>query len=100
LGESGAGATEILEDEETVGFLVVETGWKVLDLLLKPDAPLDTNLSLSQIGLDSLTVIELRRWFCQAMGPQVTVLELMGSANLNALGKTVTEKLKDEHVAS
>jgi len=99
LVESGAGASEILDDEESVDFLAAETGRKVLDFLLKPDAPLDMNWSLSQIGLDSLTAIELRRWFRQAMGLQITVLELMGSMNLKALGQTVAAKLKEKHMA-
>ncbi|KAK4443906.1 KR domain-protein [Podospora aff. communis PSN243] len=100
LGERDAGAADILEDEETVGFLAVETGRKVLDFLLKPDAALGIDLSLSQIGLDSLTAIELRRWFRQAMGLQITVLELMGSANLKALGRMIAERLKEKYVAS
>ena len=96
LSESGSdGALEILDDAMTAEFLAIETGNKVYDFLLKPGTPLDMELSLTQMGLDSLTAIELRRWFRQAMGLQVTVLELMGSSSLRGLGKTLAAKLKE-----
>jgi len=83
-----------LADAESVEFLAVEIGKKVHDFLLKPeDVPVDTTRSLAQMGLDSLTAIELRRWFRQAMGLQVTVLEIMGVASLKGLGEAVAGKL-------
>jgi len=98
LAESGATAAEMLGDEANVGFLATEIGCKVMDFLLKPGESVDLSLSLAQMGMDSLAAIELRRWFRQAMGLQVTVLELMGSNSMKELGRMVAEKLREKHV--
>jgi hypothetical protein len=58
----------ILADEASIDFLAFETGQKIHDFLLRTDAEVNIELTLSQIGLDSLTAIELRRWFRQAFG--------------------------------
>jgi aryl carrier-like protein len=97
---AGGDAAAILAEDESIEFIAVETGRKIYDFLLKPDTPVDTSLSLSQVGLDSLTAIELRRWFRQAFGLSVSVLEIMGSASLKQLGETTAGKLKEKHAAT
>ncbi|RSL77235.1 hypothetical protein CEP51_009247 [Fusarium floridanum] len=91
----GDGAS-ILANESTVDFLAVEIGRKINDFLLKPDTAIDTSLRLSEMGLDSLTAIELRRWFRQASGLQVSVLEMMGAASLRQLAGTVAARLGEK----
>jgi len=91
--ESGS----ILAEKTSIDFLAFETGRKIYDFLLKPDAEVDIELSLAQIGLDSLTAIELRRWFRQAFGLQISVLEIMGSGSLRELGLVVAKKLSDKY---
>jgi hypothetical protein len=49
-----------LADEASIEFLALETGQKIYDFLLRPNAEVNIALTLSQIGLDSLTAIELR----------------------------------------
>jgi len=97
---AGGEAEAILAEESSVEFLAVETGRKIYDFLLRPETPVDTSLSLPQVGLDSLTAIELRRWFRQAFGLQISVLEIMGSASLKQLGETTAAKLKEKYTAS
>jgi len=97
---SAGDAVALLEEETSVEFLAVEIGKKIYDFLLKPDTDVDTNLTLSQVGLDSLTAIELRRWFRQAFGLQISVLEIMSAASLLQLGETVAAKLKEKHGGS
>ncbi|KAF5630117.1 polyketide synthase [Fusarium sp. NRRL 52700] len=67
-------ANETLAKEESIDFLSVEIGVKVNDFLLRPDAAVDPTLKLSEMGLDSLTAIELRRWFGQVFGLQSKIL--------------------------
>ncbi|KAM0212330.1 hypothetical protein ACHAQI_004728 [Fusarium lateritium] len=86
----------LLEDEESIDFLTVEIRKKINDFLLKQDTPSDTSLSLAEMGLDSLTAIELRRWFRQAFGLQVSVLEMMGAVSLKQLAETVASRLKEK----
>ena len=91
-------ADVILTEESTVEFLALETGRKIHDFLLKPaDAEIDASVSLSQMGFDSLTAIELRRWFRQTFGVDISVIEMMGSGSLKQLGGTVAGKLHLKH---
>ena len=86
---------ELLSDPATTELLIIETGQKIHDFLLKPTGTdIDAELSLSQMGLDSLTAIELRRWFRKALGLQISVLEIMESASLKHLVGTVANKMK------
>ena len=88
----------ILAGESAVEFLALETGSKIHDFLLKPaDAEVDASASLSQMGFDSLTAIELRRWFRQTFGVEISVMEMMGSGSLRQLGGTVARKLRAKH---
>ncbi len=63
--------------------------------MLRPaDETVDTSLSVTQVGLDSLMAIELRRWFRVTLGIQTSVLEIMGAESLAHLGRLIAEKLK------
>ncbi len=95
ISEDATGS--ILADKASIDFLALETGQKIHDFLLRPDAEVNIELSLSQIGLDSLTAIELRRWFRQAFGLQISVLEIMGSGSLRQLGGVVAGKLGEKY---
>ncbi|KAF5009992.1 hypothetical protein FDECE_3829 [Fusarium decemcellulare] len=82
-----------LGDESTIEFLATEIGTKINDFLMREMTTIDTSLRLSEMGLDSLTAIELRRWFRQAFGLHVSVLEMMGAASLKQLAETVASRL-------
>ncbi|KAH6951861.1 hypothetical protein DER45DRAFT_529184 [Fusarium avenaceum] len=88
----------ILEKEESIEFLACEIGNKINEFLLRPGSSIDTSLRLADMGLDSLTAIELRRWFRQAFGLQVSVLEMMGAASLKQLAETVASRLGEKLV--
>jgi hypothetical protein len=89
----------ILTDEAIIDFLSLETGQKINDFLLRLNAEVNVALTLSLIGLDSFTPIELRRWFRKAFGLQISVLEIMGSGSLRHLGGTVAGKLSENMAA-
>ena len=97
-GMDATAATLFLEESSTVDLLTHETGRKIYDFLLKPaDMEIDFELGLMQMGLDSLTAIELRRWVRKALGLQIGVLEIMESVSLRQLGETVAVKLKQQY---
>ncbi|KAI1126023.1 putative polyketide synthase [Nemania abortiva] len=103
-GTSGAGAANAalkafradpstLSTAEAEAFLAVEIGKKLFDLLLKPYDELNTTWPLVDLGLDSLVAIELRAWWKQMFGFDISVLEMMGMGSLDALGQRAAEGL-------
>lgn len=88
-GVSEGEAIATLAKEESIDFISMEIGKKVNEFLLRPDAPVDPNLKLSEMGIDSLTAIELRRWFGQVFRLQVSVLEMIGAPSLKEVGRIV-----------
>lgn len=91
--DGGEDARALLREKGSLDFLANEVGRKIYDFLLKPDDEVDTNVTLAQMGLDSLMAIELRRWFKGAFGLTLSVLEIVGSGTLAQLAELVAAKL-------
>ncbi|KKY39789.1 putative polyketide synthase [Diaporthe ampelina] len=83
----------LLKAPDTAAFLAREVGRKLFSFLLKPEEDLNMSVPLSQLGMDSLVGVEMRSWWRQAFGFDITVLELLGSGNLSALGSHAAEGL-------
>lgn len=77
----------ILRSAETARVFAVDIGKKLFDLLLKPDEEVNISLPLVDLGLDSLVALELRAWWKQVFGTDITVLEMLGMGSLDALGQ-------------
>lgn len=96
-GDAQIGAGEkdkdYLELFQTLGSLaeaaqtVTEALVKRLSLaLLMPVEDIDISKPLYGYGVDSLLAVELRNWFARELRADVTVFDIMGSANFEALG--------------
>ncbi|KAH9988711.1 KR domain-containing protein [Xylariaceae sp. FL0662B] len=90
-----------LDTETSTDFLAREVGRTVLGFMLKDVddsdlAGLDVRQSLKDIGVDSLVGIELRNWFRQSLGLDVSVIQLMESPSLLVLGARVGRMLKEK----
>ena len=83
----------IISQPDTSLFLATEIGKKLFAFLLKPEEELNTKLSLSDLGMDSLVAIEVRAWWRQTFEFDITVLEMLQMGTLDALGKHATDKL-------
>ncbi|GKZ38794.1 type I Iterative Polyketide synthase (PKS) [Aspergillus brasiliensis] len=83
----------ILRAADSAGLLAREIGNKLFNFLLKTGEDVNTSLPLSQLGMDSLVGVEMRSWWRQAFGFDITVLEMMGMGNLEGLGKHAAEGL-------
>jgi aryl carrier-like protein len=83
----------IISSPETSSFLATEIGKKLFGFLLKPEEELNTQLSLSDLGMDSLVAIEVRAWWRQTFEFDITVLEMLQMGTLDALGKLAADKL-------
>ena len=83
----------ILKTADAGAFFADEIGKKLFSLLLKPEEDLNTSLSLIDLGMDSLVAIELRAWWKQALGFDISILEMRGMGTLEALGQHAAEGL-------
>ena len=83
----------ILKTEDAKAYLAGEIGKSLFALLLKPEEDLNTSLSLVDLGMDSLVGIELRAWWKQTFGFDISVLEMLGMGTLEALGQHAVEGL-------
>ena len=84
----------ILSDEQSSIFLATEIGKRIFEFMLKPEDELDIKLSLTAIGVDSLISIEIRNWWKQSMGFEISVLEVLGCGSIEELGRKAAEGLK------
>ena len=85
---------DVLGDKESTDNLADEIGRRIFRFMMKPEEDIEIGMSLSAIGMDSLMAIELRRWWKQAFGLDISVLEIMGSGSLEELGKVAGQGLK------
>lgn len=83
----------ILKTPEAASYFAQEIGKRLFGLLLKDDKDLNTSLAVTDLGLDSLIAIELRAWWKQAFGFDISVLEMLSMGNLETLGGHVSERL-------
>lgn len=89
-----AGDPDILGEESSIEYLAKEIGFRIFRFMMKPEEDVESSMSLTHIGMDSLMAIELRRWWKQAFGLDISVLEIMNSGTLEGLGKVTSQRLK------
>lgn len=89
----------VLKTADAMVFFARKIGKKLLALLLKPEDNLNTSLSLGDLGMDFLVGIELRSWWKQAFGFDISVLEMLGMGTLEALGQYAAEGLMQAAIA-
>jgi len=84
----------ILSTPEATTLLAKEIGKKVRRLLVKGDCDdVDTSLGLADLGVDSLLAIDMRLWWKQVFGFDISVLEMLGRGTLEQLGKVAADRL-------
>lgn len=79
--------TSVLHSKKAIEFLAVEIGNKILSLLLKDVQNIRPDMHVQELGLDSLMAIELRRWWKQAFGIEISVWEITAVEKLVELGE-------------
>ncbi|KAI9170607.1 Lovastatin diketide synthase LovF 15 [Paramyrothecium foliicola] len=90
---------EVLQKPETAEYIALEVGKQLMNLLLRAEDDLDITVPVQQLGLDSLVGIELRNWWRQTLGFDISVLQLLGFGTLEELGKQAVKGLSPAMVA-
>lgn len=90
---------EVLHDASSAQVTAKEIARQVSIYTMRGgDQEVDLTLSLQDFGVDSLVSIELRNWWKQAFGDDVTVLQLMNSSSFMNLGQKAVDQLKQKHL--
>lgn len=88
---------EKLDEPTTAQFFAEEIGKRVFAFIMKEDVEVDTSQTLAAIGADSLVAIEMRNWWKQTFGTEITMLELNdASATLQSLGSLAVQRVKQK----
>ena len=74
-----------------------ELGKCVLNFTMRADEDVDLSMTLTTMGVDSLVAIEVRNWWKQNLGIDISVLELMNAGSIEQLGELATKRLKDKY---
>lgn len=82
-----------LRDPATASALALEIGKKLFSLVLREGEEIQTSVALGDLGMDSLVAIEMRTWWRSTFGFSISMLELLGMGNLNALGEHAADGL-------
>ena len=88
---------ERLEQPQAAEFLAGQIRDQVATYLMRgeDEEPLDLGMTLLAAGVDSLVAIELRNWWKQNLGAEVSVLELMDGGSILRLGELAAKRLKE-----
>ncbi|PFH62884.1 hypothetical protein XA68_11440 [Ophiocordyceps unilateralis] len=87
----------LLTEPDAVSQISHEIGRILFRLLLLPEETLDTSMSLTSIGIDSLASIEIRNWWRRSLGSDKSVLEIMSAGTIEGLGRLAVQTLQKKH---
>ena len=85
-----------LADKESIQYLAREIGLRLFSFLMKPEEELDLAMAPSAAGLDSLIAIEMRNWWRQSLGFDVTILEILAAGSIEQLGELACSRLREK----
>lgn len=86
-----------LDQKSTTDTIARELGHCVSNFLMRGIEDIDLSATLSATGVDSLVAIEVRNWWKQNLGIDVSVLELMNGGTIEQLSGLATKRLKEKY---
>ncbi|KAH8759973.1 hypothetical protein F5883DRAFT_681694, partial [Diaporthe sp. PMI_573] len=97
LAAAAENPAKVLGQPAASEFLAGQIRDRVASFLMRRDdeGQLALGLTLAAAGVDSLVAIELRNWWKQNLGVEVSVLELMNGGSLQRLGDLAAKRLRE-----
>ncbi|PGH15186.1 hypothetical protein AJ79_02551 [Helicocarpus griseus UAMH5409] len=90
---------EVLHDASSAHVTATEIARQVSIYTMRGgDEEVDLGMSLQDLGVDSLVSIEVRNWWKQTFGADVTALQLMNGGSFMDLGKKAVDQLKQKYL--
>ena len=87
-----------LEQKTSTELIAKELSNCISNFMMSGDGEIDASLSLSAAGVDSLVAIEIRNWWRQNLGTDISVLELLGGGSIEQLGGLAVQRLKTKYL--
>lgn len=85
---------ELLHQRSTVDQITLEIGKTLCSFLMIPEDDFDMEMSLEEMGIDSLVSIEIRNWVVATVGGDISVLEVTNTGTVSRLGVLAVASLK------
>jgi aryl carrier-like protein len=86
-----------LDQKSTSKLLAEEIAQQVSTFLMRGDDSIGVSHTLTDVGVDSLVAIEVRNWWKQNFGVEVSVLELRDGGSIQRLGELAAQRLKEKY---
>jgi aryl carrier-like protein len=85
----------LLQQPAAAEFMARELRDRVAAFLMRQEGeePLGLGLTLTDAGVDSLVAIEVRNWWKQSLGVEISVLELKNGGSMLDIGGLAAKKL-------
>lgn len=84
----------MLDDQNNIDFLTQEIGKRIRSFMIQSDEEIDVEMTLSDLGVDSLVSIEIRNWWRMGLGLDISVLEIMSAGSIRRLGAVAVDGLR------
>lgn len=87
----------MLEEPSNADFLTREIRRCLCNFMLASEEDLDVERPLAAVGMDSLVAIEIRNWWRQSLGLEISVLEIMAAESIVQLGRNALGGLRSKY---
>ncbi|KAJ0168676.1 Lovastatin diketide synthase LovF [Colletotrichum tanaceti] len=89
---------EEVDTPSAIAYLAQEIALRVCGFLMKEvdETGVDTSVSPSALGVDSLMTIEIRNWWKHTLGGEISVLQLTSAQSFDQLGHLAAKQLKEK----
>ncbi|KAI9763174.1 MAG: hypothetical protein M1835_007911 [Candelina submexicana] len=89
--------SSMLTEPSNADFLTHQIGLHLCNFMLRSEEDLNMKQPLAALGVDSLVAIEIRNWWRQILGLEISILEIMNAESIEQLGKNALKGLQSRY---